>query len=561
MRVADYPSAPPSLRNFSVAVPEHFNWGFDVIDAIGKGRGRDVALVHIDEGKEAERFTFEEVSEKSSQLANFLSLRGLGKGEPVLVMLPNTPMLWFSIVALIKLGAVVVPSAATLTQKDLDYRVSASGAKGVITDGGNIGKFIGAAGLRFVGQVKLDKSESVASGCVDMDEAFSESRTLQRTDTRADDPAFYYFTSGTEGLPKMVVHTHSSYPIGHRATALWLGVEAGELHWNISSPGWAKHAWSSIFAPWNVGGATFSFGYKGGFRAAEHLRQIQDFRVNTLCAPPTIWRMFALEDLSKYDLSSLKSTCSAGEPLNPEVIERFRKATGITIRDGYGQTETVLAVGNFPGVPVRQGSMGVPSPLYDIDVVGDEGEVMPPGKEGNVAIKLTPRPFALFKEYANDPQRTRDAFRGEWYYTGDRATKDADGYFWFVGRADDVIKSSGYRIGPFEVESALLKHPAVGEAAVVPAPDTVRGAVVKAYVVLRPGYAPSQELADELAAFVAKETGPYKHPRRIEFVQSLEPVKTISGKIRRKNLRQAEYGQAERAVNGEEYSAKPLRGA
>jgi acetyl-CoA synthetase/medium-chain acyl-CoA synthetase len=457
---------------------------------------------------------------------------------------------------------VVVPSAPTLTQKDLEYRISVAGVKGVITDSSNISKFAhvatGPGAPKFLGYVGhcLDPGR-----WVDMDEAFSESTRAPRTDTRSGDPAFYYFTSGTEGLPKMVVHTHASYPMGHRQTALWLGIEQGGLHWNISSPGWAKHAWSSVFAPWNVGAPTFSYGYEGGFNAPKHLRLISEFGVETLCAPPTIWRMFILEDLSKFNLSSLKGACSAGEPLNPEVIEKFRRASGLVIRDGYGQTETVLVVGNFPGIGIRQGSMGVPGPLYDVDVVDDEGNVLPTGVEGYVGIKIRPRPFALFKEYAKDPKKTEAVFRNGWYYTGDRASKDSDGYFWFVGRADDVIKSSGYRIGPFEVESALIKHPSVVEAAVVPAPDKVRGAIVKAYVVLRDGYEPSQALADELASFVAAETGPYKHPRRIEFVRSLEPVKTISGKIRRKNLRLAEYGQAEKAVDGAEFNTKPLRGS
>jgi acyl-coenzyme A synthetase/AMP-(fatty) acid ligase len=357
----------------------------------------------------------------------------------------------------------------------------------------------------------------------------------------------------------MVVHTQSSYPIGHLGTALWLGLEAGKLHWNISSPGWAKHAWSSIFAPWNVGATTLSLGYKGVFKAADHLGVIEKFNVNSICAPPTIWRMFVLEDLSRYDFSELRMACSAGEPLNPEVIERFKAATGLTIRDGYGQTETVLVIGNFPGVPLKVGAMGIPSPLYNVEIVDEDGKILPDETEGYVALNLSPRPFALFKYYANDPQKTQAVFKNGWYYTGDRASKDTDGYFWFVSRADDVIKSSGYRIGPFEVESALVKHPAVAEAGVVGAPDPVRGAVVKAYIVLRKGLQPSQELANELAEFVAKETGPYKHPRKIEFVESLDSVKTISGKLKRKDLRLAEYGQKEKTVRGVEFSAKPLR--
>jgi len=558
LRVQEFPSAPPSVRGFSVDVPEFFNWGFDVVDRWGKEKGSATALVHADHGG-VTKYTFGEVARKSSQLARFLTRSGVKRGDPVLLMLPNVPMLWLAVVALIKTGAVIVPSAATLTPKDLAYRVSTAGIRSVMTDTDNAGKFADLfpredGKLRF-----LTDTAKEEGGWIGVGAGFSETGEAQRPPTRSDDPAFIYFTSGTEGLPKMVVHTHSSYPLGHRVTALWLGLHGGSLHWNISSPGWAKHAWSSIFAPWNVGAATFSYEYRGGFDAAKHLEKISEFKVESLCAPPTVWRMFALEDLSKYDTSSLKSVVSAGEPLNPEIIERFRRAKGLTIREGYGQTETVLAIGTFPGVKVKEGSMGVPSPLYDIDVVDEEGRVLPAGEEGFVAIRVTPRPFALFKEYANDPQRTSEAFHDGWYFMGDRATKDEDGYFWFVGRADDVIKSSGYRIGPFEVESALVKHGAVAEAAVVPAPDPVRGAVVKAYVVLRKGYTPSQELADELGAFVAKETGPYKHPRKIEFVESLDPVKTISGKIRRKSLRLAEYGKSDRTVEGLEFSVKSLR--
>ncbi|HUK80755.1 MAG TPA: acyl--CoA ligase [Nitrososphaerales archaeon] len=558
MIVQNYAAAPSAVRNFSVQPPPMFNWGFHVVDRWGREqRSRTALILDRDEGRTV-TYTFGDVSIKSSQLANYLSKSGVRKGDPVLIMLPNTPMLWLSVVALIKLGAIAVPSAPTLTTKDIAYRITAAGIRAVVSDDSNAKKFWGVTGSA-IGERRF-LAEGNEDGWLDLNRGFSESTQVARSETRADDTALVYFTSGTEGLPKMVVHTHVSYPLGHRATALWLGIEEGKLHWNISSPGWAKHAWSSIFAPWNAGAPTLSYDYKGGFNAAKHLRKIEEHGVESLCAAPTIWRMFALEDLLKYDLSSLRNVCSAGEPLNPEIIERFRKATGLTVRDGYGQTETVLAIANFPGLRIKEGSVGVPSPLYDVDIVDEEGNVLPPDEEGYVAIRTSPRPFALFKEYAKDPGKTSDVFRNGWYYTGDRATKDADGYFWFVGRADDVIKSSGYRIGPFEVESALIKHPSVAEAAVVPAPDPVRGAVVKAFIILREGHVPSQALADELAAFVARETGPYKHPRKIEFVTSLEPVKTISGKIRRKNLRLAEYGRAQRSVRGAEYDVTPLRG-
>jgi acetyl-CoA synthetase/medium-chain acyl-CoA synthetase len=561
MRVQEYEHAPAAVRRFSVVVPEFFNWGVDVVDRWAAEKGATPALLHVYEDGKMEMLTFRDVSVRSSQLASFLAQNGTVKGDRVMVMLPNTPDLWLSIVALIKRGAVIVPCATTLTGKDLEYRIAAAEIKGIITDRENLPKF-GGLSKKYRNQLKILACTGPTDGepaWVDLGRASSGGSGLEHPHTRSDDDALVYFTSGTEGLPKMVVHTQASYPLGHFGTALWLGLEEGKLHWNISSPGWAKHAWSSVFAPWNKGATTFSLGYKGGFRPADHLRALEKFKVNSVCAPPTIWRMFVLEDLSEYDLSSLTSVCSAGEPLNPEVVSRFKSVTGLTIRDGYGQTETVQVIGNFPGMEVKPGSMGIPSPLYDVDIVDEGGRILPAGTEGYVAISLSPRPFALFKGYANDPQKTEAVFKNGWYYTGDRASKDEDGYFWFASRADDVIKSSGYRIGPFEVESALIKHPAVAESGVVASPDPIRGAVVKAYVVLRRGFEPSQSLADELAEFVARETGPYKHPRKIEFVESLDSVKTISGKLKRRDLRMAEYGQKERAVSGVEFNAKPLR--
>ncbi|MEM3185503.1 MAG: acyl--CoA ligase [Conexivisphaerales archaeon] len=558
----------PDMANFSVEVPKYFNWGFDVIDHWAKEKPGLQALVYTDDAGNVQRFTFKDVSMISNQIANFLTAKGIKKGDAILVMLPNIPSLWFLVVALIKVGAVIVPCASLLTEKDLEYRIEAAHIRGIITDSMQSDKFSTILSkyrqqLSFaaLADVREEEKESERKGWFTLAEAERESTVFHSTEeNKSDDTCLIYFTSGTEGPPKMVLHTHVSYPLGHKATALWLGLKEGYLHWNISSPGWAKHAWSSIFAPWNVGATTFAYNTAARFNASKHLSIIEKFRINSVCAAPTIWRMFLLEDLSKYDLSSLKSAASAGEPLNPEVISRFMNATGITIRDGYGQTETVLAIGNFPGIKIKPGSMGIANPFYDIDVVDDYGNRLAENQEGNIAIRVTPeRPFALLKEYANDPERNKEAFRYGWYFTGDRAYKDEDGYFWYIGRADDVIKSSAYRIGPFEVESALIKHPAVVEAAVVPSPDAIRGSIVKAYVVLRKNYTPSQELADELAMHVAKETAPYKYPRRIEFVESLDPVKTISGKIRRKVLRMAEFGREEKGVEGIEFAVKSLR--
>ncbi len=559
---AESSSGGNKLVDFSIEVPEYFNWGFDVIDRWASTKPELKALVYTDDSGKVESFTFNDVSLISNQFANFLTAKGIKKGDSVLLMLPNIPELWFLIVALIKIGAVIVPTTTQLTRKDLEYRITAAHIKGIITDSSQIEKFSGLLD-KYGDQISLAAiTDNVSKeGWVNLADARKESTKFSGEGrTKSDEICMIYFTSGTEGLPKMVMHTHVSYPLGHKATAKWLGLKEGDLHWNISSPGWAKHAWSSVFAPWNVGATTFAYNTKERFNASAHLKIIEKFRINSVCAAPTIWRMFLQEDLSKYDLSSLKSAASAGEPLNPEIISRFQKATGVTIRDGYGQTETVLAIGNFPEIKIKPGSMGVPNPIYDIDIIDDDGNRLGVNQEGHIGIKVSPsKPFAMLKEYGNDPERNAEAFRNGWYYTGDRAYKDEDGYFWYVGRADDVIKSSGYRIGPFEVESALIKHPSVVEAAAVPTPDPIRGTVVKAYVVLRKNYKPSQELAEELAMHVAKETAPYKYPRVIEFVESLDPVKTISGKIKRKDLRLAEFGMGEKKIFGIEYRVKPLR--
>jgi acetyl-CoA synthetase/medium-chain acyl-CoA synthetase len=350
-----------------------------------------------------------------------------------------------------------------------------------------------------------------------------------------------YFTSGTVGYPKMVLHTHASYPLGHTITGkYWLDLGPDDLHWNVADTGWAKAAWSSLFGPWTMGAAVFAVDARGKFHASETLELLARHPVTTFCAPPTVYRTLVLEDLSAYRFPHLRHATSAGEPLNPEVIETWHAATGLTICDGYGQTETVLLCGNFPWLVVRAGSMGKPSPGFDLAVVDDAGQPLGPGREGDIAVRVSPeRPLGLFAEYWNDPEATRACVRGDWYVTGDRGVVDENGYFWFVGRADDVIVSAGYRIGPFEVESALVEHPAVAEAAVVASPDPIRGEIVKAFVVLAPGFEGSPALAAELQEHVKATTAPYKYPREVEFVADLP--KTVSGKIRRVELREREH--------------------
>jgi acetyl-CoA synthetase/medium-chain acyl-CoA synthetase len=359
--------------------------------------------------------------------------------------------------------------------------------------------------------------------------------------TRSQDPAMIYFTSGTTGGPKMVLHTQASYPFAHILTGkYWLDLQPDDLHWNLSDTGWAKAAYSNLFGPWRTGTAVFIQHSTGRFDAQETLRLLEQHGITTFCAPPTAYRMMVLEDLQRYNLSRLRHCVGAGEPLNPEVIAAWKAGTGLTIYDGYGQTETVILVANYPCLEVKPGSMGKPVPGFDVAIIdADTGTVLPPGEEGDIAVRVKPqRPFGLFQEYWQNPEGTQNSFRGDWYITGDRGMCDADGYFWFVGRADDVIISAGYRIGPFEVESALIEHDAVAESAVVASPDEMRGAIVKAFVVLAPGQSPSATLAEELQEHVKRLTAPYKYPREIEFVSDLP--KTISGKIRRIELRQRE---------------------
>ena len=373
---------------------------------------------------------------------------------------------------------------------------------------------------------------------MDLDAAVAAAPTAPPVhDTAADDPMLIYFTSGTESHPKMVLHTHASYGIGHDVTArFWQDLRPDDLHWTVSDTGWGKAAWGKLFGQWRVGAAVLMWNVVGKPDLDRMLRIIAEQGVTTFCVPPTLYRAFAQMDLTGYDFSGLRHCTSAGEPLNPEVIKVWQEATGTVIHDGYGQTETVNVVANLPGIPVRAGSMGLAVPGFDVAIIDESGDVLPDGTEGDLAVRVEPtRPVGLFKEYWRDPQRNAEAHRDGWYVTGDRGIRDADGYFWFVGRADDVILSSAYRIGPFEVESALLEHPAVAEAAVVGVPDEIRGQIVKAFVVLAEGFEPGEDLVRELQEHVKATTAPYKYPRRIEFTAELP--KTVSGKIRRVELR------------------------
>jgi acyl-coenzyme A synthetase/AMP-(fatty) acid ligase len=465
---------------------------------------------------------------------------GIRKGDRILIMSPRLPEWWEAVLGIMKIGAISMPGTTLLTSKDVAYRIQAAEAVAVITD---------EEGALKVEQV-INECPTLRlkillgaerEGWVNYARAVASAMsTLKPEPTRSDEPMMLYFTSGTVGYPKMVLHTHVSYPIGHIVTGkYWLDLKPTDLHWNLSDTGWAKAAYSNLFGPWIMGAAMFTFDGRGRFDARQTLELLERYPISTFCAPPTAYRLLVLENLRHYRLATLRHCIGAGEPLNPEVIEAWQRGTGQIIRDGYGQTETVILVANFPPLPVKPGSMGKPSPGLTIGVVDDDGREVLSGTEGDIAVKLTPmRPVGMFKEYWRDPEATSNCIRGEWYITGDRAVRDEDGYFWFVGRADDVIISAGYRIGPFEVESALVEHPSVAEAAVVASPDQIRGEIVKAFVILAPGHQPSEQLMQDLQEHVKRVTAPYKYPREIEFTTELP--KTISGKIRRVELRQRE---------------------
>ena len=524
-------------RTFRWPSPERFNFAVDVVDRWARDPAM-VAMRHV--GDSGERtLTFRHFAERSDRLANALEALGLSAGDRVLVMLPRVVEWWEAMLGLEKARMVAMPGTTLLTPKDIDYRLEAAEASAVITDAANADKVDAAPRSKGLAARIVVGAERAGWQTF---ETILQVASPKRTPppTPANEPSLLYFTSGTTGYPKMVLHTHASIGLAHEVTGrFWLDLRPGDLHWNISDTGWAKAAWSSLFGPWQCGATLLVQEGTGKFAAPEILRFLGRYPVTTLCGPPTVYRMLVQEDLSTLRCPTLRHCVAAGEPLNPEVIATWEKATGLVIRDGYGQTETVILCGNFPPITVRPGSMGKPAPGFDLAIIDDEGTRLGPGREGDIAIRVEPvRPLGLFTEYWKNPEAMAASFRHGWYTTGDRGMTDADGYFWFVGRADDVIISAGYRIGPFEVESALIEHPAVAEAAAVASPDPMRGAVVKAFVVLAPGRTGSDALIAELQDHVKKVTAPYKYPREIEFVPDLP--KTISGKIRRLELRQRE---------------------
>ncbi len=522
-------------REFRWPVLDRFNWALDHFERMAAGNEAP-ALRFVGPGDADSSVSFAEMGRRSNQVANFLRGLGVRRGDRILLLLGNVQALWEAMLGAMKLGAVVIPATTMLTEDDLRDRFDRGGVQHVIAAGELAGRFAVIAG----GYTRI--AVGGAPGWVGFEDAYAgPGEFAAEGETRAGDPLLLYFTSGTTSKPKLVLHSHQSYPVGHLTTMFWIGLLPGDVHLNISSPGWAKHAWSSVFAPWNAG-ATILILNQGRFDARGVLRVLGEARVTTFCAPPTVWRMLVQEDLAGYPVH-LREVVAAGEPLNPEVIARVRAAWGVGIRDGYGQTETTLQIANTPGQVVEAGSMGRPLPGYDVSLLDAEGVE---AEEGEIALSLEPAPLGLMQGYLQEDETVR-APEGAWYRTGDVAMRNADGTLTYVGRADDVFKSSGYRISPFELESVLIEHPLVAEAAVVPSPDATRTALPKAFVVLVEGAAADAATAQAIFAHLRARLAPYKRVKRIEF---FELPKTISGKIRRVELRRLEAGRRDAGEMG-----------
>lgn len=539
MNVTDYDEA---RRTFRLDVPAEFNYSRDIIDTWAMRAPDKLALLAFGPaGEDPRRFSFRDLAEDAHRGANFLASLGVTKGDRLFVMLPRIPEWYAVMLGAFHLGAVPMPGTVQLTPSDIAYRINQADASTVVVDAEGASRVdeirehcptlttlivVGEAGAGW---------HSWARGV-----ASASSRAPDLVVTAASDPLLIYFTSGTTGKPKMVLHTHASYGIGHEITArFWQDLKPEDVHWALSDTGWAKAAWGKLFGQWRIGTANVLWDAQGKPDFDFILRMLEVHRVSTFCAPPTIYRQFVTMDLSRTDFSTLRHTMAAGEPLNAETFNVWRDATGTEIHDGYGQTETTNLIANLRCMPKRPGSMGKPMPGYDVGVLDDDGNPVASGVVGQIAVRITPqRPVGLFKEYWRNPEAMAASHVGDWYLTGDQAHVDEDGYFWFSSRADDVIISAGYRIGPFEVESAIMEHAAVAETAVIGIPDEDRGHVVKAFVVLAPGHEGSPELAAEIQDHVKSSTAPYKYPRQVEFVTELP--KTVSGKIRRVELRERE---------------------
>ena len=544
------------LSAFALDVPEKFNWVRDVFEPIVVNRNAGSTMLEIVTAEgQISTLTYSEGLIKCNQLLNLLRRQNVRQGDSVFIMCGLQEGLWITYLAGIKGGFILIPAAGILSADDLVYRFRIARPNVIITDRENLSKMEQALS-QYEGEIGVKLLlDGGHAGWSAFDLIDIEAPDAVAADTAKDDDLFWFFTSGTTGMPKVAVHTHVSYPLGHLTTAAWIGLKPGDRHYNISQPGWAKFAWSSVFAPLNLGATIFVYKASGRFIASEQLRIIQDFEITTLCAPPTALRALIQEDLHQYRFA-LRECVAAGEPLNAEIIKVWKEGTGIELRDGYGQTESTCMIFNLPGSKIKFGSMGKPAFCYDMLIADGEGAELPLHETGQIAVRLHAGAFnGLFKAYIGDEERAKEAFKHGLYYTGDKAYKDEDGYFWFVGRDDDVIKSSGYRIGPFEVESVLLELEEVLESAVVGSPHPLKGQEVKAFVVLTPGRLDNEELALRIFGYCKSKLAPYKVPRIIEFVGELP--KTISGKIRRVELRAGEeLRKAGSAKGGKEYFSK-----
>lgn len=543
LKKCEFDSLEDFQRNYEVKVPENFNFAYDVVDRWAEEEPDKPALLWTNDNGDERQFSFADMKDYSDRTASFFQSLGIGKGDKVMLILKRRYQFWFSIIALHKLGAVCIPATHLLTAKDIVYRCNAAGIKSVVAVGDEevLSHIVKALPDCPTVETCISTGPHVPDGWYDFNAGIEDAGEFHRPlrPNRNEDLSLLYFTSGTTGEPKMVAHDFL-YPLGHIVTGkYWHNLDGSSLHLTLADTGWGKAVWGKLYGQWFAGANVFVYDFEK-FHPSDLLHIFEKYGITSFCAPPTVYRFLILEDISKYDLSSLHYCTTAGEAMNPSVFERWKELTGLDIKEAFGQTETTLTVGTFPWMKSKPGSMGLPNPEYDIDLINAAGESCRPGEQGEIVIRTDRRrPLGLFREYLYDPELTEKAHSNGLYHTGDVATRDEDGYFWFVGRADDVIKSSGYRIGPFEVESSLMTHPAVVECAITGVPDPIRGQIVKATVVLADDWKEriGEDLVKELQNHVKQTTAPYKYPRQIEFVDELP--KTISGKIRRVEIRSA----------------------
>lgn len=523
------------LKHLDIDCPDDFNFGYDIVDDIAVNDPQRLAMVWEHENGECRKFTFADIKRLSDKTCNYLSSKGIGKGDFVMLVLKHSYQFWFICVALHKMGAIAVPATFMLKPHDIEYRIDAAGLKAaIVTDDDDIVESFEGAGnidklaCRFIVNGHRD-------GWLDFDTEMEEcSEAWERVPTKSTDRFLMYFTSGTSGNPKMAVHDYS-YPLGHILLAKhWQQVEPDGLHWTVADTGWAKNAWGKFYGQWIMEAAVFVYEYDR-FEPHHIMNMIEKHKVSTFCCPPTMFRLYLNAGIEGHDLSSLKNCCIAGEPLSPDTFNTWYKATGLKLMEAFGQTESSVIVGTLKGMTPKPGSMGKPSPQFRVELLDKEGNPVRPGEEGEICVSISPRVPGIFVEYYRDEKKTNETLRDGWHHTGDVAWKDEDGYFWYLGRNDDIIKSSGYRISPFEIESVLVEHPAVLEVAVTGVPDPIRGQLVKATIILREAYQPTDELKKELQQFAKSRTAPYKYPRVIEFVDAIP--KSISGKVRRVVIR------------------------